>query len=63
MINKAAPKFEEIFCSFNQLVKGLILSGETMSKHDSTNYIWDRMDQRERRIHRFPCNHNNKCLC
>lgn len=34
MINKAAPKFEEIFCSFNQLVKGLVLSGETMSKHE-----------------------------
>lgn len=60
MMNKAASEFEDMFCSFNQLMKGLILSGETVSVHDSTNYIWDRMEKSKRRIHRFPCNHNNK---
>lgn len=50
-----------MLCGSNQLSEGFILSGEAMSKNNSTNHIWDGMNERERRIQGIFCNHNNKC--
>lgn len=42
---------------FNQAVKILIISGETMSKNHRTNHIWDRMNNRHSGVQRFSCKH------
>lgn len=57
VVNVAVPKSHNLIVCFHQLAESLILQGETMPKHHSTDHIGDRVNDGEGRVNSSSCKH------